>query len=204
MFRSARYLLLATAAISLTATLVACGGGSSSSSVYEGLELAKTVAVPNATLTNTSNQEVNLPTLAKGKLTLVYFGYTNCPDICPTTMADLNTALGQLTDAQRAETQVVFITTDPKDDTLPVLRKWLDGFNTSFIGLRSSLVDIQATAAKLGVVAEDPTTDDQGHVTDTHGAQVMAFSPSDSLARLVWTAGTTPSQYAHDIRLLLA
>jgi protein SCO1/2 len=195
---------VAAACLSLTAVLAGCGTTSANSGrKYEGAELARTIALPDVTLTDTDNKPFNLPTRSAGKLTLYYFGYTNCPDVCPTTMADLNTALGKLDADSRTKVQVVFITTDPADDTLAVLRKWLDNFNHSFIGLRSDLKTVQSTAAKFGVVAEDPTTDSGGKVTDTHGAQVIAFSPADGLAHLVWLAGTTPDQYAHDIKLLL-
>jgi len=91
-------LLLAVAG--LTSVLVGCG--SSRSSSYDGLELAKPVALPDVTLTDTSGQSFNLPADSKGKLALYYFGYTNCPDVCPTTMADLGTALTKLSADQRA------------------------------------------------------------------------------------------------------
>jgi len=195
-------LALGAATLGVALTVTGCGG--SSSSGFDGAELATTIPVPDVTLTDTSGQPFNLAAQAKDKLTLVYFGYTNCPDVCPTTMADLGTALGKLEEGERSRVQVVFITTDPHDDTPAVLRKWLDSFNASFIGLTGDLKTVQATAAKLGVAAEDPTTDSEGHVTDTHGAQVIAFSPSDGRAHLVWLAGTTPTQYAHDIALLLA
>jgi protein SCO1/2 len=194
-------LALGLASVGLIGTLAACG---SSNGAYDGLELVKPAVLPDVTFTDTSNKPFNLPADSRGKLSLYYFGYTNCPDVCPATMSDLNTALGKLTADERAKVQVVFVTTDPADDSPTVLRMWLDNFSTSFIGLRTDLKSVQAAAAKVGVVAEDPSTDTEGKVTDTHSAQVIAFSQTDGLGHLVWTQGTTPVQYAHDIKLLLS
>src|SRR4051812_29201720 len=116
---------LALASLAFVAVLAACG---SKSSAYDGLELAKPAGLPDVTMTDTTGKPFNLPADSKGKLTLYYFGYTNCPDVCPATMADLNSALGKLSADERNQVQVVFVSTDPEHDTPTALRAWLNNF----------------------------------------------------------------------------
>src|SRR4051812_23126428 len=127
----------------LTAALAAladCGGtstpsqtpvkvtGSSAASSLHGAELATPLHVPNVTLTDTSGKPFNLATATTSPLTLVFFGYTHCPDDCPTTMADVAAGLRKLTRAQQQQIKVVFVTTDPWRDTPQTLRTWLNNF----------------------------------------------------------------------------
>lgn len=202
--RSARLAAL----VPLAALLVSCGAttvtGSGGTGAYDGAELASAIPLPSITLTDTAGRPYDVQHSAQGKLAIYYFGYTNCPDVCPTTMADLAAALRKLDSADRARVQVVFVTTDPQHDTPARLRQWLGSFDPSFIGLRGSLRQVQAAAAKFGVDAENPSTDKAGKVTDTHGAQVIAFSPTDQQAHVVWLPGTKVGDYAHDMHTLLA
>ncbi|HVV29320.1 MAG TPA: SCO family protein, partial [Mycobacteriales bacterium] len=149
-----------------------------------------------------------LATEARGHLTLLYFGYTNCPDVCPTTMADLGAALRKVPASVARDVRVVFITSDPARDTPAVMRAWLAHFDSGlpvpFVGLTSSISAIDAYGQKLGVALEPPKKDKDGTIEVTHGAQVTAFSPQDGKAHLVWTpGGLTPEQYASDIELLM-
>ncbi|HEV7207907.1 MAG TPA: SCO family protein [Mycobacteriales bacterium] len=193
-------------ALSLLLGCAAVTGNGSSTSRYRGDELSTPVPLPAVTLTDTAGKPLNLQTAVKGDVAIVYFGYTNCPDVCPTTMADLGNAIRKLPSAEQQRVQVAFITTDPQHDTPARLRSWLDNFDAGlphpFLGLGGSLATVQATAKKFGVVAENPQTDN-GKVTDTHGAQVIAFSPPNEQAHLVWLPGTKVSDYTHDLHTLL-
>lgn len=190
------------------AALAACGGGANAAGGnYAGGQLSDPIPLPAVTLTDTHGASYNLQQQAKGLLTVVYFGYTNCPDVCPTTMADLASAIRELPAADQRNVNVVFVTTDPQHDTPAVLRSWLDHFDTDlprrFAGLRGSQAGVLAAAKAFGVYAESPTVDSHGQVTDAHGAQVIAFSPSDERARLIWLPDTPVSGYARDMRALL-
>jgi protein SCO1/2 len=156
---------------------------------------------PDLTLTGTSGRPVNLIKATQGRLTLVYFGYTHCPDVCPTTMADLAGALRLLTPAQRDKIAVVFVTSDPWRDIPKVIRSWLASFNPSFIGLTGDYAKIQAAARSLGIALEKPSST-AGEYQVTHGAEVLPFG-TDHLARVVYTAGVSSSDYAADLPKLL-
>lgn len=142
---------------------------------------------------------------ARHKLMLVYFGYTHCPDECPTTMADLGQALTGLPAAERSQVQVVFVTSDPKRDTVAVLKAWLSHFDAGlpspFLGLAASVPRTDAIAASLGVPLSPPVTEPDGTVDVEHGTQVLAFIAGQ--AKLAWLAETSAADFAHDISVLL-
>lgn len=174
---------------------------SQSQSPYKGTELGIPTPIPAVTLTDADGRPYDLKTHAAGKLTLVYFGYTNCPDECPTTMADLAAALRLTPADKRAKVQVVFVTTDPERDTGPVLKHWLGRFDPSFVGLTGTVAQVDDAAKLAATPVEPPRKNADGTVEVDHGTQVNAFG-ADGVAHLVWLAGVTPKDIAHDIALL--
>lgn len=204
----ARRLRRRTALLAMTAAIAAltagCGSGGGS---LTAVQLGQPEAVPAGTFTDTAGQPYDLQQQAKGKLTLVYFGYTNCPDVCPTTMADLGTALRSLPAAVEKKVQVVFITSDPARDTPPKIKAWLAHFDSGvanpFVGLRTTVPDVDAFGKTLGIPLEPPVTQKDGTVGVTHGAETLAFAPTDGNADYVFLPGTTAQQYAHDIKHLV-
>jgi protein SCO1 len=176
---------------------------SSPSSLFDGVQLTQPFTKPDITLTDSSDKQFNLVQGTQGKLTLVYFGYTHCPDVCPTTMATLAATLRSLTPAQAAQIDVVFISTDPHRDTPAVLHTWLGQYDPAFIGLTGDFTTIQKAAGSLGITIDPPVKLPDGNYTVTHGAEVIAFDTKDK-GYLVYTAGTTVPQFQHDIPLLLA
>lgn len=168
-----------------------------------GIELTPAPRKAAITLTDTAGRPFSLVGATAGKLTYLYFGYTHCPDTCPTTMADLARALEQQPAAVRAKVSVVFVTTDPRRDTGPVLRAWLNLFDRSFVGLTGSQPQIDAAERAAGVplAAAEPVPG--GGYSIQHSAEVFAYSP-DGIAHVVYAEGFTIADYAHDIPLLLA
>ncbi len=168
---------------------------------FHGTWLERPLPQPDVTLTDTSGKPFDLRRGTAGRLTLVYFGYTHCPDICPTTLADLTGALRNLTKAQRDKISVVFITTDPDRDTPDVIKSWLAAFDSSIVGLTGDYATIRAAARSAGIALEPPATK-KGAYEVTHGAQVIAFDGTHQ-GRLIFSSGTSSADYVADLRQLL-
>ncbi|CAO5231111.1 SCO family protein [Frankia sp. AgKG'84/4] len=216
--RTGRLVTLAgsTLAASSLILLSACAGtGTNSAGVtvvdagdpdndgLHGTVPAERTAKPALNLTDVNGAPFDLRARTKGKITLVFFGYTMCPDVCPTTMADLAAALSEVKPDVRAQISVVFVTTDPDRDTGPVLTRWLRQFDSSFIGVRGTFERIQAGADALGVPLSRPEVQADGSVLVTHGSQVIAFS-RDSRVRALYLAGTSVQDYIDDLPKLTA
>ena len=137
----------------------------------------------------------------RGKVVLVTFGYTQCPDVCPTTLQDLNLAVRKLgPDASRV--QVLFVTVDPKRDKPEVLREYVPAFNPSFLGLYGDEAATRKVESDFKIyAAERPGKTPETYTVD-HSAQTYAYDPQGRL-RLVIGYGFTPEAMASDLRLLL-
>ena len=205
------------AAIGITAA-VGLGGnddkpGTGSSSVAEvsgGSDSTKAATVldrpftkPSLVLTDTKGEKYDLRERTKGKPTLVYFGYTHCPDVCPMTMSNIAIAMKQLPKADQDKLQVVFVTTDPERDTPAELAKWLPAAgDPSFTGLTGDFSAIQAGARSIGI-GIDPPKKENGKVVSMHGAQVIAFSPTTDQGYVLYGEDTTVEDYAKDLPKLI-
>ncbi|MFK0218547.1 SCO family protein [Streptomyces vinaceus] len=154
---------------------------------------------PELVLTDTTGKPWNLREQTKGKPTLIYFGYTNCPDVCPLTMSNIAVAKKALPKADQDNLQVVFVTTDPERDTPDSLGAWLKAQDPSFTGLTGDFATIQAAARKLGIGIEAPKKEADGSVVSMHGAQVIAFSPKTDEGYLLYGEGTTVDDYTKDL-----
>ncbi|THA59318.1 SCO family protein [Streptomyces sp. A1136] len=197
---------VAAAALALTA----CGGEPSKSggSVNQitGTTKAGSATVldrpfekPDLVLTDTTGNPWNLREQTKGRPTLIYFGYTNCPDVCPLTMSNIAVARKALPKADQDKLQVVFVTTDPQRDTPESLGKWLKAQDPSFIGLTGDFATIQTAARSLGIGIEAAKTEADGSVVSMHGAQVIAFSPKTDEGYLLYGESTTVDDYTKDL-----
>ncbi|APR34468.1 SCO family protein [Paraburkholderia sp. SOS3] len=139
----------------------------------------------------------------KGKVVVLFFGYTHCPDVCPTTMAELSQAMQQLGPADAKRVQVLFVTLDPERDTPALLGEYVPAFNPTFVGLRP------ANAAQLQKIAKDfrvyyakvPGKTPDSYTMD-HTAASYVFDP-DGRLRLFARDGQGAGPWVHDIKLLL-
>ncbi|MDX6241703.1 MAG: hypothetical protein QOG10_6527 [Kribbellaceae bacterium] len=159
-------------------------------------------ALPAKSLTDTSGNEFNLVTSTKKPVTLIFFGYTNCPDVCPTVMADVASALTKLDKSVRDQVQMLFITTDPARDSGPVIRKYLDRFDPSFVGLTGQLASIKEIAGAVGVPVEGMKKLPSGGYEVGHGAQVLGFGKNDK-ATVIWLSNASIGDLAHDFGKLV-
>jgi protein SCO1/2 len=167
-----------------------------------GATLDRPYVMPAISLTDTGGNEFNLVTSTKKPVTVVFFGYTNCPDVCNTVLADIASALTKLEDPVREQVQMVFITTDPARDDGPAIRKYLDRFDPSFVGLTGELPTIKSVAQKVGVPVEGMKKLPSGGYEVGHGAQVLGFG-SDDKASVLWLTDTAIGDLAHDFGQLV-
>jgi protein SCO1 len=188
--------------MALVLTVGLSGCSKSSADTFSGALLHEPYHVPATELTDTAGRPYSLADSTDKRLTLVFFGYTHCPDECPTTMATLASAVLQLDHADRQNLQVVFVTTDPARDTEPVVRRWLDRFSASFVGLTAPLPTIRKVANDLGVPVEKGRRLASGGYDVTHGTQVLGVDRKNTVP-VVWTLGITAPELAHDIHQLL-
>ena len=201
--------VLLVSALAVT-TLSACGnqgGGSATSnqsdSTWRGTELGTPWPKPDFTLTDTNGQPFAFRAGTDGYLTLLFFGYTHCPDVCPLHMANLSAVLEAASGDVRANTKVVFATTDPARDTPEVLKSWLANFNPAFIGLTGTPDEVAAAqeAAGVPVAGAEPPEADGSYVVG-HAAQVIAYT-RDGQAHVVYPFGTRQGDWAEDLPRLL-
>lgn len=169
---------------------------------YQGAWLTEPYVMPAASLTDTDGASFPLRTGSGKPALILFFGYTNCPDVCKTTLADLATALNRVSPQVRAKVQVVVITVDPERDTPSVLRNYLDRFDPEFIGLTGKLTRIQEIGLSMGVVVEGTKTVTGGYEV-LHSTQVIGFD-AERRGRLVWTQGTSIATYKADLERFAA
>ncbi|TFV78300.1 SCO family protein [Blastococcus sp. CT_GayMR19] len=163
---------------------------------YAGLDLAEPYRRPTFTLTDTTGAAYDFKAATAGRPTLLFFGYTNCPDVCPTTMADVAVALRGLDPAVAAQVQVVFVTTDPAFDTPEVLGEYLGRFDadlpTRFVGLTGEQDVIDQAQLSAGV----PLAEDEGRL---HSSLLLLYGTDDE-AQVAFDAGNTARDIADDLR----
>jgi protein SCO1/2 len=137
----------------------------------------------------------------RGKVVVMFFGYTHCPDVCPTTMAELAGAMQTLgKDAERV--QVLFVTVDPERDTADLLAKYVPSFHPSFLGLRGDPEATAKTAKDFKIMYQKQPGATPATYTVDHSAGTFVFDPQGRL-RLYVSYGKGAEVFAHDIALLL-
>ena len=192
-----------TVAALLAGALVAgCGSSTPEEGDVHGTVLTEPYVVPDTELQDTSGEPYSLASHTGERLTLVFFGYTHCPDICQVVMSNLASAMTRLDEADREHVEVVFVTTDPARDDAETLRRYLDRFDPGFTGLTGDLGTIVEVGHDLGVAVEKGQRLPSGGYEVTHGTQVVGIDPDDR-APIVWTEGTSAAEFADDIHLLL-
>lgn len=193
---------LAGAVAAVLVLLSGCGGEATSADGFTGTRLDPPFKVSDIPLTDTSGGEYSLTGSTDKPLTLVFFGYTHCPDICQVVMADIASAITRLDPADRAKVDVLFVTSDPARDDPKTLRKYLDRFNPDFEGVTGDLKTITAAGNDLGVPVEKGAKLPSGGYEVTHGTQIVAIDDRDR-APIVWTEGTSAADLAADLEALL-
>lgn len=205
--RRVRALALASALL----LAAGCAGGSGGSgrpvevadtgpSVWNGTPIVTGYPLPDQRFTDTEGAAFVPASDADSPVTLVFFGYTNCPDVCGVVLANIAAALRGTTPQVRAATKLLFVSTDPARDTPAVVREYLDRFDPSYAGLVAPVETVEAAAQALHISYERPDGSTGGYQVE-HGTYTTAFL--DGAARLVWAEDVPVAALRADLRRLV-
>ena len=207
-FRSALLVPAVLVSVALVAGLAACGGGdepATADTTERGLSGYRRDPAPSVA-------EVRLPAAkgdgevdfvaSEGAVMVVYFGYTSCPDVCPTTMSDLRRARASLPESERSRIEFAMVTVDPERD----LPEKLDAYVTTFLpdGRSARTEDEQELRAAADAFGADYSVDtaEDGEIEVSHTAELYAVDDTGRIV-LQWPFGTTPEDLAADLAALL-
>lgn len=188
-----------------TAAPAAASAPTDSSQGMRGLALAPPRDKPSFVLTATDGKPFDFRRDTDGYATLLFFGYTHCPDVCPVHLANIAAVLHKLPVTTSQRVRMVFVTTDPERDTPEVVRTYLDKFDRGFIGLTGTKAEILAAQAAARIppaYKEVVDSANPGNYTVGHAAFVFAFTP-DGRGRFLYPFGVRQADWAHDIPKLV-
>ena len=195
---------LATALLTLVA---ACGGGQTGAVTgfhenhpdgFNGVVMEQPFHLSDVTLTDSEGEPYRTRSDTTKPLTLVFFGYTHCPDVCQIVMNDITAAVARLDDAERAKVGMLFVTSDPARDDPATLREYLQHYNAGFEGLTGPLDSIKEVADSVGIDIERGDKLPSGGYAVAHGTHVLGVTP-DGSTRLIWTDGFSSKDLADDL-----
>lgn len=155
---------------------------------------------PNFTLTTMDNERLSLSQL-EGDIVLMFFGFTTCPDVCPTTLAEMKQVYDLLGD-KSDHVKMLFITVDPDRDTPVRLKSYVSAFNPKFVGLTGSIEELEKVWKDYGVYREIRDENSASGYTVDHSARVYLIN-SDGHLNITYTFGTPVNDIEQDIRYLL-
>jgi protein SCO1/2 len=170
---------------------------------FAGRALPQPLERPDFVLADTDGQPFDFREETQGYVTLLFFGYTHCPDVCPVHMANLAAVLRTQPWEVRERIRVIFVSVDPERDSRVRIREWLADFDPSFVGLRGERERVNEIMAGLGLPpAMDLPGESEGPTEVGHAAGVLAFS-RDGPARRIYPFGTRQVDWARDLPRLV-
>lgn len=178
------------------------GGGDSAKVEYMGAVISEPVDMPDAVLTDQNGEPFNLKEETKGFVSLVYVGYTHCPDICPTHLYEISEAYKRLPAETQKQIKVIFVTADPERDTPELMKKYLAAFNPDFIGLTGTREQTDQFQSDLGIPVATRTDLGGGNYSVNHAAYVIAYT-KEQLAYTVYPSGMGMKEWLNDLPLLV-
>lgn len=167
---------------------------------FKGIDVTGSPMGRQLRLTDHNGQPRSLEDF-RGKVVVVTFGYTQCPDVCPTTLSDLSSAVKKL-GADASRVQVLFVTIDPKRDKPELLKEYVPAFNPAFLGLYGDEAATKAATTEFKVYAQERAGKTPETYTMDHSAQIFVFG-KDGRLRLVESNDATPDAMASDFKVLL-
>jgi protein SCO1/2 len=168
---------------------------------YRGGLVSPPLPRPRFVLTDTSGAPYDFWAKTQGSTTLLFFGYTNCPDQCPMHMMNIGSALKKLPPGMADQVKLVFVTTDPLRDTPVAIRGWLDSFDRHFVGLTGSEAAVAAVQKAAGVPVAQKTGSGANYGV-AHANFVLAYT-KDNRAHVIYPGGVSKDDWIHDLPLLL-
>jgi protein SCO1/2 len=186
--------------LALAAMLMACDKAAESPPSFKNTDVTGLQYAQDFSLTDHNGVRRTLADF-RGKLVLVFFGYTQCPDVCPTTMAQLAAAVKQL-GPQADKVQVLMITVDPERDTAELLKQYAPGFHPTFLGLRGSLEETEKTIKDFKSYFAKVEGKTKGSYTMDHMANVYVFDQAGKV-RLYVRPENFGEPLVHDLKQLL-
>jgi len=177
--------------------LAACGP---SAPEFRSADITGTTYGRDFALTDHNGRAVTLADY-RGKAVVLFFGYTHCPDVCPTTLSELAAAMQKLGPAAK-DVQVLFVTVDPERDTPALLAQYVPAFNPTFVGLYGDAAALERTAKEFRIVFRKQEGREPGSYTMDHSAGTFVFDPQGRL-RLYVGYGQGADVFAHDLAELL-
>lgn len=166
--------------------------------------LRGTVIEPPKPMPNFTLQSVDGPVSLsdfRGKIVVLYFGYTSCPDVCPTTLANLRRALNDLGE-KADEVQVILVAVDWQKDTPERVASYLSAFHPDFVGLSGTQEQIDAVTKDFGIFYQINPPDENGYYTVDHTATTLVLDREGGLI-LTWRYGMTADEFLEDLKVLV-
>ena len=204
--RMRRKTILRTGAVlAMTGAAVACGERAAPRpDAFAGTAQDSTLLMPEMTLPDMNGGVFDLVEETRGRVTLLFIGYTWCPDVCPVHLANLGAVLRDLPLEMSREVRTIFVTADPVRDTPERLREWLGAIHGDFIGLRGTRDQVNALERALGLPLSvvDPGTGPADYFVG-HAGQVLAFDRG-GMARLAYPWGIRQRDWRRDLPRLVA
>lgn len=200
--RHFRARIITLVAFALAGCLLACTPVERAEPVEKATVLPEPRALPNFVLTDDRGGELTRASLAGG-WTLMFFGFTHCPDVCPLTLQTLAAARGQLQEQQHTKVpDILFVSVDPARDTRETIASYVAHFGDGVRGARGDLPALQALTRDLGIFfASEPSTD--GSYNVSHSSVVLLINPAAELQAL-FSAPHDVSGFVHDLPIILA
>ena len=194
---------VALGAVALAGAVVSSLGGCDRAAApsFKGIDITGADYARELSLTDPDGKRRSLAEF-KGRVVVVFFGFTQCPDVCPTTLVELAAVKKQL-GADGDRVQGIFVTVDPERDTPELLKAYVDNFGAGFIALRGTPEETLAAAKHFKVFFAKVPGKTEGSYTIDHTAGSYLFDPQGRV-RLFTRHGTGPEALAHDLKILLA
>jgi len=191
---------VAQAALVLAAVVLALAGCGPGTPQFRSSDVTGSAFGRDFALTDHAGKPRTLADF-RGKVVVLFFGYAQCPDVCPTTLAALAEAMRQL-GPDAAKVQVLFVTVDPERDTRELMSSYVTAFDRSFLGLSGDAEATARTAKEFKILYQKQPGKTPESYTVDHSAGTFIFDPQGRL-RLYVGHGQGPDVFAHDIRELL-
>lgn len=186
-------------ALVLTLVLAACNPAPEPP-VFQATDITGAAFARDFKLTDHNGQTRTLASF-KGKVVAIFFGYTHCPDVCPTTLSDFAAALKQL-GPQADQVQVLFVTVDPQRDKPELLKQYVPAFDPRFLGMTTDEAGLKALAKEYKVVYQKTSVKGADNYLIDHSAGTYIYD-TESRLRLLIPYGSSPDLIAQDLKTLL-